>query len=140
MTYSNAQILAAVVSHWARPAVTQIAVSKMASLPMVQAIQQSIVGSGLVNSTYNIANDLLPLVTPAVNNVLQPYLEQQFAKIPDEAIPNLARDVIAEAEKQGSYSLMDGVLVLDAEDIEELKQLIEKNLPKGKPIGYEVKI
>lgn len=138
MSWSNAQKLAAVVSFWARPALTQLATSRLSSLPMMQNLQQSIVASGLVSQAYNISADLMPIMSPVINNLLQPYLEKQLAQLPDESIPALARDVLAEAEKKGSMSIMDGFLTLEAQDIQELRQLVEKNLPMADRQGYEV--
>lgn len=138
MSWSNAQKLAAVVSHWARPAITQLATSRLSSLPMMQNLQQSIVASGLVSQAYNISADLMPIMAPVINNLLQPYLERQLAQLPDESIPALARDVLAEAEKKGSMSILDGFLTLEAQDIQELRQLVEKNLPMAESQGYEV--
>lgn len=138
MGWSNAQKLAAVVSFWARPALTQLATSRLSSLPMMQNLQQSIVASGLVSQAYNISADLMPIMAPVINNLLQPYLEKQLAQLPDESIPALARDVLAEAEKKGSMSIMDGFLTLEVQDIQELRQLVEKNLPMADRQGYEV--
>lgn len=138
MSWSNAQKLAAVVSFWARPALTQLATSRLSSLPMMQSLQQSIVASGLVSQAYNISADLMPIMAPVINNLLQPYLERQLAQLPDESIPALARDVLAEAEKKGSMNIMDGFLTLEAQDIQELRQLVEKNLPMADRQGYEV--
>lgn len=138
MSWSNAQKLAAVVSFWARPALTQLATSRLSSLPMMQNLQQSIVASGLVSQAYNISADLMPIMAPVINNLLQPYLEKQLAQLPDESIPALARDVLAEAERKGSMSILDGFLTLEAQDIQELRQLVEKNLPMADRQGYEV--
>lgn len=126
------------MSFWARPALTQLATSRLSSLPMMQSLQQSIVASGLVSQAYNITADMLPIMAPVINNLLQPYLERQLAQLPDESIPALARDVLAEAEKKGSMSIMDGFLTLEAQDIQELRQLVEKNLPMADRQGYEV--
>ena len=126
------------MSFWARPALTQLATSRLSSLPMMQNLQQSIVASGLVSQAYNISADLMPIIAPVINNLLQPYLERQLAQLPDESIPALARDVLAEAEKKGSMSIMDGFLTLEAQDIQELRQLVEKNLPMAEGQGYEV--
>ena len=126
------------MSFWARPALTQLATSRLSSLPMMQSLQQSIVASGLGSQAYNISADLMPIMAPVINNLLQPYLEKQLAQLPDESIPALARDVLAEAEKKGSMSIMDGFLTLEAQDIQELRQLVEKNLPMADRQGYEV--
>ena len=126
------------MSFWARPALTQLATSRLSSLPMMQNLQQSIVASGLVSQAYNISADLMPIMAPVINNLLQPYLEKQLAQLPDESIPALARDVLAEAERKGSMSILDGFLTLEAQDIQELRQLVEKNLPMAESQGYEV--
>ena len=174
MSWSNAQKLAAVVSFWARPALTQLATSRLSSLPMMQNLQQSIVASGLVSQAYNISADLMPIMAPVINNLLQPYLERQLAQLQPyevvitlmifqmlrwlESLPQIylcmqtilvqesepsnfsrrQQDVLAEAEKKGSMSIMDGFLTLEAQDIQELRQLVEKNLPMADRQGYEV--
>ena len=79
------------MSFWARPALTQLATSRLSSLPMMQSLQQSIVASGLVSQAYNISADLMPIMAPVINNLLQPYLEKQLAQLPDESIPALAQ-------------------------------------------------
>lgn len=139
MAYSNAHILAAVLSHWARPAVTQLATERLVQMPMLQAIQQKVISTGLVNTAYNIGNDLTPLLQPIVNNILQPYLERQLSQLPDEAIPSLAREILAQASSRGEYQLLDGAIVLDKEDIAELSNLVEKNLPLTEKETYEIK-
>lgn len=40
MDYKNSQILAAVVSEWARPAISQIAAGNLMHLPMLQSLFQ----------------------------------------------------------------------------------------------------
>ena len=42
MEYKNSQILAAVVSEWARPAISQIAAGNLMRLPMLQSLQATI--------------------------------------------------------------------------------------------------
>lgn len=139
MAYTNAQILAAVVSFWARPAIAQIAMSKLASMPMLQGLQSTVVSMGLVNPTYNIMTDIHPFMQPIINNMLQPWLERQFSQVPDEALPGLVRDIIIDAQAKGGYSFMDGLITLEGKDIAELKALIEKNLPMTEVKGYVIK-
>lgn len=139
MAYTNAQILAAVVSFWARPAISQLAMSKIASMPILQGLQNSAISMGLVNSTYNIMSDLQPFMQPLINNMLQPWLEKQFSQVPDEALPGLVRDIIIDAQAKGGHSFMDGLITLDGKDIAELKALIEKNLPMTEVKGYVIK-
>lgn len=67
MEYSNSQILAAVVSEWARPAISQIAAGNIVRLPMLQSLQATIGSLGLVSGTYNLQKDIEPLIQPVVN-------------------------------------------------------------------------
>lgn len=104
----------------------------------MQSLQQALMNSGLVSSAYNVSADILPMMTPLVNNLLQPYLERQFSQLPDEVLPGLAHDIIAEAERMGRYTVMDGFLTFEDEDIRELRQLLDKNLPATSSAGYEI--
>lgn len=127
--FSNAQKLAAIVSEWARPAIVQVASSKMSSMGWVKSLQGSIMSLGLVGGNYDITADLQPLMAPIVNSMVEPLLAEQFAKIPDAVIPQMARSIVDELEKNGTLTLLDGLVVLDAGDIDELRGLVERNLP-----------
>ena len=58
MEYKNSQILAAVVSEWARPAISQIAAGNLMRLPMLQSLQAAIGSLGIVSGSYAIQKDL----------------------------------------------------------------------------------
>lgn len=126
--FSNSQKLAAVVSEWARPAITQIASSKLCGLPFMQTLQNGIINLGLVSSQYRINSDIEPMLKPIADALLQPMLEQYFANIPESAIPQMARNIVSEMMKNETYSILDGLIVFDKQDILELKNLVEKNL------------
>lgn len=136
--FSNAQKLAAIVSEWARPAIAQIASSKMASMGWMKSLQGSIMSLGLVGNNYNIASDIQPLMMPVINSLVEPMLVEQFSKIPDAAIPQMARSIVEEVEKNGSLSLLDGLIVLEQADLEELQNLIDKNLPCDNVERYNI--
>ena len=139
MEYSNSQILAAVVSEWARPAISQIAASKVMRLPMLQSLQASIGSLGLVSGEYNLQKDLEPLILPVVNSLITPVLARYFAQIPEESIPQMAHDIVEKVRYNGPLSVLEGVITFDEEDLDELADLLQKNLPVENAAPYQVK-
>jgi len=138
MAYSNAHKLAAVVSSWARPAVSQIASEKFAALPMIQGLQSRLIEWGIVTKNYNISSDIAPMVLPVASSLMQPVLENYFSRIPDESIPNVVHEIITAMEEKGEFSILEGVVTFDAADIVALKKLIEDNLPIVETDSYEI--
>lgn len=136
--FTNAQKLAAIISEWARPAISQIASSKITSMGWVKSLQGSIMSLGLVGNDYNIAADIQPLLNPVVSAIVEPMLVEQFSKLPDQVIPQVARSIIDAVSKNGSLSLLNGLIVLEAQDIDELQDLVEKNLPCGNVEHYNI--
>lgn len=139
MEYSNSQILAAVVSEWARPAISQIAASKVMRLPMLQSLQASIGSLGLVSGEYNLQKDIEPLILPVVNSLITPVLARYFGQIPEESIPQMAHDIVEKVRYNGPLSVLEGVITFDEEDLDELADLLQKNLPVENAAPYQVK-
>ena len=139
MEYSNSQILAAVVSEWARPAISQIAASKVMRLPMFQSLQASIGSLGLVSGEYNLQKDIEPLILPVVNSLITPVLARYFGQIPEESIPQMAHDIVEKVRYNGPLSVLEGVITFDEEDLDELADLLQKNLPVENAAPYQVK-
>lgn len=138
MEYSNSQILAAVVSEWARPAISQIAASKLMRLPMLQSLQAAIGSLGLVSGNYSLQGDIEPLIQPVVNSLVTPVLTRYFANIPEESIPRMAHDVVDKIRYNGPLSILEGTITFDEEDLDELADLLKKNLPVEASSGYQV--
>lgn len=139
MEYSNSQILAAVVSEWARPAISQIAANKAMRLPMLQSLQASIGSLGLVSGEYNLQKDIEPLILPVVNSLITPVLARYFGQIPEESIPQMAHDIVEKVRYNGPLSVLEGVITFDEEDLDELADLLQKNLPVENAAPYQVK-
>ena len=139
MEYSNSQILAAVVSEWARPAISQIAASKAMRLPMLQSLQASIGSLGLVSGEYNLQKDIEPLILPVVNSLITPVLARYVGQIPEESIPQMAHDIVEKVRYNGPLSVLEGVITFDEEDLDELADLLQKNLPVENAAPYQVK-
>lgn len=139
MEYSNSQILAAVVYEWARPAISQIAAGNIMRLPMLQSLQATIGSLGLVSGTYNLQKDIEPLIQPVVNSLITPMLARYFSQIPDESIPQMAHDIVEKVRYNGPLSILEGVVTFDEEDLDELAELLQKNLPVESVDHYQVK-
>ena len=139
MEYKNSQILAAVVSEWARPAISQIAAGNLMRLPMLQSLQATISSLGIVSGSYALQKDIEPLIQPIVNSLITPMLARYFSQIPEESIPQMAHDIVEKMRGNGPVSVLEGMVTFDEEDITELSDLLDKNLPVGQTPGYQVK-
>ncbi len=139
MEYKNSQILAAVVSEWARPAISQIAAGNLMRLPMLQSLQAAIGSLGIVSGGYAIQKDLEPLIQPIVNSLITPMLARYFGQIPEESIPQMAHDIVEKMRDNGSLSVLEGMVTFEEEDLAELADLLDKNLPVGQTPSYQVK-
>ena len=139
MEYKNSQILAAVVSEWARPAISQIAAGNLVRLPMLQSLQATISSLGIVSGSYALQKDIEPLIQPIVNSLITPMLARYFGQIPEESIPQMAHDIVEKMRNNGPVSVLEGMVTFDEEDITELSDLLDKNLPVGQTPGYQVK-
>lgn len=139
MEYKNSQILAAVVSEWARPAISQIAAGNLMRLPMLQSLQATIGSLGLVSGDYALQKDIEPLIQPVVNSLVTPMLAKYFGQMPEESIPQLAHDIVDKVRYNGPLSILEGLITFDEEDLDELADLLQKNLPVEQVEGYQVK-
>lgn len=139
MEYKNSQILAAVVSEWARPAISQIAAGNLMRLPMLQSLQATIGSLGIVSGSYALQKDIEPLIQPIVNSLITPMLARYFGQIPEESIPQMAHDIVEKMRNNGSMSVLEGMVTFEEEDLAELADLLDKNLPIGQTQDYQVK-
>lgn len=139
MEYKNSQILAAVVSEWARPAISQIAAGNLMRLPMLQSLQATIGSLGIVSGNYALQKDIEPLILPIVNSLITPMLARYFGQLPEESIPQMAHDIVEKMRANGSMSVLEGMVTFEEEDLAELADLLDKNLPVGQTQDYQVK-
>ncbi len=139
MEYKNSQILAAVVSEWARPAISQIAAGNLMRLPMLQSLQATIGSLGIVSGNYALQKDIEPLIQPIINSLITPMLARYFGQIPEESIPQMAHDIVEKMRTNGSMSILEGMVTFEEEDLAELANLLDKNLPVGQTRDYQVR-
>lgn len=135
---NNAYKLSAVLTQWINPVVQQFAAGRMASLPFVQLIENKVKSSGWVSPAWSLASEISPLLNNVSGALVQPLLQRYISSVPDEQLPKMAHSIVDEAIKQGSLSLMEGRVVFEKEDLEELKQLLNYNLPLSQEDEYEV--
>ena len=136
--YSNRQILAAVLNKWAQPAIRQLAGQRLSSLPLMANIEAKIKSTGWVSQMWSLGGEISPLVQGLSSSILEPLIVKYLQGVPDEALPQLAHNVVNDAIKNGGLTLFEGAVELEIEDIEELKKLLRYNLPIVKHDAYEV--
>lgn len=139
MAYTNSQILSAVLNKWMQPVVKQLAESKMQSFSFVQAIENKVRSTGWVSPNWSLTRELSPMLEPLTNSLVQPMLNKYLSNVPDEAIPAMAHGIVDKAISDGKLELMEGKLIFDREDLEELKKLLNYNLPLQDKEDYVVK-
>lgn len=139
MQYTNAQILSAVLNRWLQPVVLQLSQAKMQSFSFVQAIENKVKSTGWVSPNWNLTKELSPIIEPITNSMVQPMLNKYLSNVPDEAIPAMAHGIVDKAMADGQLELMEGKFVFEKEDLQELKNLLNYNLPLPQETGYVVK-
>ena len=143
-TYTNSEILTAVLVYWSKPLVDSIVASRLGQLQQVQAANEWVKKYFPVAGNYSIVNDLSFLAAPATEMMVEPFVRNGIAKlgVKDEDIPGYASklvdSMIEEAEKNGSVSLFN-TIEIETNDLEELKHLLERNLSTTVVERYEVK-
>lgn len=140
MNYSNSTILSAVVNRWIQPVLVQLVQGRLDSLPKIKAINNKVRSLGWVSPSWSLTAELSPLMEPITRGMVQPMLEGYLKNVPDEAIPEIAHGVVDKALEKGELSFFEGKITFDREDLEELKKLLNYNLPIRKNEEYEVKV
>lgn len=139
MNYSNSQILAAVLNKWLQPVVLQFSNAKLSSFSFVQAIENKVRSLGFVSPNWSLTRELSPMLEPITNSIIQPLLNRYFSVVPDEAIPAMAHGIVDKAIANGKLELLEGRLIFEKEDLDELKKLLDYNLPLKEIDEYTVK-
>lgn len=137
---SNADKLASVLAYWAKPAIAQIATSKLMGLPIMQSAEATLVASGLVGDGYNLADDIGPFVAPVVDGLITPILSKYLSGVPDEAIPATANAIVEQMVASKTLTILDGLITFDEADINELADLLCKNLPISSHQGEQYEL
>lgn len=136
--YTNAQILSAVINKWSQPLIKTLLSSKVQSMGFVQGLENKIKSLGWVSPNYTLMADVAPLIEGITGSVVAPVLNKYLSMVDDESIPQMAHNIVDEALKNGKLSLMEGKVELETEDLIELKNLLNYNLPIKEGQTYKV--
>lgn len=139
MNYTNSQILSAVLNKWLQPIVQQLAGQKLSSFPFFSGLENKIRSTGWVSPNWSLSAELAPFMQAITGTMLEPLIDTYLSKVPDEAIPEMAHALVDQAIANGGITLFDGNVSFDKSDMEELKRLLEFNLPIQRKEHYEVK-
>ena len=139
--FTNAQKLAAVLNKWAQPAIRELLGGRLSQLPFIANIDAKLRSPGWVSPMWSISKEIAPIMDSLSSSLVEPVLAKYLQGIPDEAIPQLAHNIVNDAVKNGSLSLFEGKVEFEKEDLKELQTLLRYNLPiEEAPKAYEVVI
>jgi hypothetical protein len=136
--YTNAQILSAVINKWVQPVIRTFLQGKVQSLGFLQNIEAKVKSTGWVSPNWSLMQDLSPIMEGVTGSIVTPVLSKYLSMVDDASIPKMAHDIVDEALKQGKLSILEGKVELETEDLIELKQLLNYNLPVTDEQGYKV--
>ena len=139
MQYTNAQILAAVLAKWGQPAIEQLTSGKLDNLPWMQAVSNKVRSMGWMSPSWSLGKELSPMMSSITEALIVPVIERYLQGMPDASLPSIAHSLVDAALINGSLSLFEGNVVFEKEDLEELKNYLNWNLPLGESPVYEVK-
>lgn len=136
--YTNAQILSAVINKWAQPLIKTILAGKVQSIGFLQNLESKVKSTGWVSPNWSLMQDLSPIMEGITGSLITPMLSKYLSMVDDASIPKMAHDIVDEALKQGKLSIMEGKVELETEDLIELKNLLNYNLPMREEQTYKV--
>ena len=135
---TNARILSAVLNKWMQPALQQLTSGRLDNLPFFASVSNKIRSTGWVSPQWSLGKELSPLLGDIVGTIAEPIMMQYLQGVPDSALPKIAHSIVDNVIKNGSLSLMEGNIVFEIEDLQELKKLLDWNLPISEDDVYNV--
>lgn len=138
--YTNAQILAAVLTKWGQPAIEQLTSGRLDNLPWMQAITNKVRSTGWVSQSWSLGRELAPVMGSMTEAIVTPMIERYLSSMPDGSIPAIAHKFVDAAIENDGLTLFDGNVTFDKDDLTELKHYLEWNMPLGESPSYEVKM
>jgi hypothetical protein len=108
------------------------------SIGFIQALENKVKSSGWVSSNWSMMAELSPIMESVTGSIMAPVLNKYLSMVDDASIPQMAHDIVDEALKQGKLSILEGKIELETEDLIELKNLLNYNLPIKEGQTYRV--
>lgn len=91
-----------------------------------------------MSPSWRLSDELAPLMQTITGTMLEPFIASYLAKVPDESIPEMAHAIVDGAMENGGLSLFEGNVTFEKKDVEELKKLLDYNLPRKAFPKYNV--
>lgn len=113
---TNSYKLAAVITKWIHPNIQQIALSYLGSNQQLRM--------------------LMPFVNYISDNTVTKAINGFLSRVPDGMLPDMAHSVVDDAIKQGGFTV--GNIIFDTKDLQELKNLLNYNMPLEEAEEYTV--
>lgn len=113
---TNSIKLASVITKWIHPNIQQIAMSYLGSNQQLHM--------------------LMPFVNYISDNTVTKAINGFLSRVPDAMLPDMVHSIVDDAIKQGGFTI--GNIIFDAKDLQELKNLLNYNLPLEKTEEYTV--
>ena len=126
---TNARILGAILNKWAQPLIGTFLGGHVQSIPFIQNIENKIRSTGWVSQRWTLMGELSPLMESLTGNLVAPMIEGYLQKVDDATIPKMAHAIVDDALKKGELNLFEGKVVFERSDLQQLKRLLELNLP-----------
>jgi hypothetical protein len=83
--------------------------------------------------------DLSPLMESLSGSLVTPMLNRYLSQLDDATIPQMAHNIVNDALKRGSLTLFEGKVEIEREDLEQLKKLLDYNLPYSEDEAITIK-
>lgn len=83
--------------------------------------------------------ELSPIVENVSGKLITPILNSYLSKIDDAQLPYMAHSIVDAALKNGKLELLEGMIEFEKSDLEDLKRLLNINLPLKAEDEYMVK-
>lgn len=113
--------------------------SKVNSIGFLHNIETRIRATGWVAPNWQLMQDLSPMMDSITGSIVTPMLTRYISQLDDATIPQMAHNIVDDAIKNGSLTLFDGKVVFEQEDLQELKNLLNYNLPIKAEDVYHVR-
>lgn len=126
---NNADKLCAVINKWAQPVAGAFLSGNLQAIPLFRGIENKVRSTGWVSPQWSLLAELSPLIEGVTGVMLIPIIKPYISKIDDALLPQLAHSVVDKALEKGSLPLLEGKIIIEREDLEELKQMLNAALP-----------
>ena len=137
---TNAEILGMVINKWAQPLIGTYINQYVQAMPFVQMIQNKVRSTGWVSGNWSLISELSPLMEGLSGNIIAPLVSRWLSGMDDASIPRLAHAIVENAIKNGELRLLEGKVIFELNDLQQLKRLLDLNMPINEDNDITIKM